>query len=654
VPVLFRPDDRDEASAARNLAAAFIMTLAGPAVPGQGPAARYLAEKESPAGTFLREGVGLIQREVQERYNGDEEFRSCFNALFVYASSPGADPGSPEAARLIAAVFFPEGESGAAVPDAVAGLREKRSVRITAPNPRPLELPGSEVLFTSNILLTVPPKERIAAMDCSADMKRALCAAAGEEQAYWYDHPMPVGAVPGENEALHGLKGLSDALAFEERAGNKEPGRNIDLVCSLSVTHRGLGDAGREWLGAELAGAGALRGINLHLFTESDCRRLLDDVILPAARRYCPGRDTAALPRVFGVDGEYGRHFSFLKAIARFWQVFVSPGVRATFKIDLDQVFPQNELLRETGATAFGHLLTPLWGARGTDYLGRDVYFGMIAGALVNRADIGSSLFSPDVTLPGDPPAGDEVLFRSQVPQALSTLAEMGRVSGPGAMQRVHVTGGTTGILVEALKTYRPFTLSFTGRAEDQAYLLSVLFRPGERGLLRYAHAPGLLMRHDADLFVGAAGAARTGKVLGDYVRTLFFTGYAGALPWPAPDIKREIDPFTGCFVTRLPITIVLLRFALKTLRLFAAGEAEEGRRLFNGGASRLPRAIESYVLDRDFLRDAYRVESEAWDLYYDALDGAEAGLAAGDAVAVEFAERAVRCIDSARIRIEK
>ena len=501
VTELFSPDERDDASIARNLSAAFIMALAGPSMPGSGRAGRYLREAGSPAGIFLGDGIGLIYREVEERYNGDEEFRSSLDALYDFAASPGADPRAPEAAQLAHAAFFPEGIPGGGVPAAVSRLREKRSVRITGPNPRPLESPGTEVLFTSNILITAPHKSMIDTIDCPAAMKRALAAAADEEQAYWYDHPMPVGAAPGENEALHGLKGFSDALAFEERAGNKEPGRNIDLVCSLSVTHRGLRDVSREWLGSELARAGCLRGINLHLFTESDCRRLLDEVILPAARRYCPGRDASSLSRVFGVDGEYGRHYSFLKAIARFWQVLISPGVRATFKIDLDQVFPQEEMVRETGASAFGHLRSPLWGARGTDYRGREVYLGMIAGALVNRADIAASLYAPDVTFPGTPPAGDEVLFRSRVPQAVSTLAEMGRFTGPGALQRVHVTGGTTGILVDALKLYRPFTLSCAGRAEDQAYLLSVLFRQGERGLLRYAHAPGLVMRHDADLF---------------------------------------------------------------------------------------------------------------------------------------------------------
>ena len=116
-------------------------------------------------------------------------------------------------------------------------------------------------------------------------------------------------------------------------------------------------------------------------------------------------------------------------------------------------------------------------------------------------------------------------------------------------------------------------------------------------------------------------------------------------------DIKQEIDPFTGCFVSRLPITIVLLRYALKTVELISSGEVEEGLRLFTEGAARLPGAIGSFLRSGDFLREVYREEREAWDLYYDALDGIEAGLSAGDPLARELAERAGRCVDSVRIR---
>ena len=236
VPGLLRPGEDDDGSVARNLVASFIMFLAGSTVPGSDLAARYLQEARLPAAEFLREGIGFIVQEVEERYNGDGEFRRSFDLLYGYVVSPEARPGSPEAAGRTAAVFFPEGLIEGGVTAAVERLRERRSVNITSLNPVPIDSPGRQVLFASNILLTVPRQETIDAMDCSAEMKRALACAAEEEQAYWYDHPVPVGAAPEENEALYGLGNLAEALAFEESAGNKEPGRNIDLVC-LTVGH---------------------------------------------------------------------------------------------------------------------------------------------------------------------------------------------------------------------------------------------------------------------------------------------------------------------------------------------------------------------------------------------------------------------------------
>ena len=231
----------------------------------------------------------------------------------------------------------------------------------------------------------------------------------------------------------------------------------------------------------------------------------------------------------------------FLKAVTALWQVLVDPDVRGTFKIDLDQVFPQAELVAETGASAFEHLETPLWGAVGVDPHGRELDLGMIAGALVNERDISRGLFTPDVAYPAGPLALDRSVFFSALPQALSTRAEMmERYDSPErdgrtrCLQRVHVTGGTNGILADALRRHRPFTPSFVGRAEDQAYLLSVLGpsdapigeRPEPR--LAYAHAAGLIMRHDKEAFAGEAmAAAEAGKLIGDDVRILQFSALA-------------------------------------------------------------------------------------------------------------------------------
>lgn len=656
---LLRPGETDELSVAGNLVASFLAVLSGPAAADYDKALRFLEGMKGTAweyaSRFLLDGAAMAAGEIESRYSGNERFRGDFDALHDAVSGGTRSAGI---VGLVWRVFFPEGDIGGDRQAAVSSLREKRTISITGLNPEPVTDPGREVLFTANALLTVPPTPALLdGMD--KELRHAVEAAMGEEQVHWYDHPVPVGTPAGRNELVYGLGRLSEALRFEESAGLKDPDRDIACVMSVSVTHRALRGVARAWLQSLLAGGEETRGVNLHVFTEEDTVRLLDDVLIPAARRYAGRCDDTALRDVFGVDGEYGRHYNFLKAIARFWSVFVSPEIRATFKIDLDQAFPQEELAAGTGASAFGHLRTPLWGARGTDSKGEAVYLGMIAGALVNRKDIGASLFTPDVPFPRADPAGDEAVFRSSVPQALSTEAEMMTRYGEGrghdgrtsCIQRVHVTGGTTGILVEALKLYRPFTPSCIGRAEDQAYILSALYRSGERGFLRYAHEPGLVMRHDAELFADAADMARTGKVLGDYMRVLLFSDYARALPWGFDRIKDAVDPFTGCFISSLPITIVYLRFALRAAAMISADDPE-ALRFFKDGVRRLAPLVEYHKKGENPLEGIYEREKRGWDLYYDVLDAVEGGIVAGDAFALELKVKARALIDSVRINI--
>ena len=71
--------------------------------------------------------------------------------------------------------------------------------------------------------------------------------------------------------------------------------------------------------------------------------------------------------------------------------------VRATFKIDLDQVFPQEALIAETGYSALENFTTALWGAEGVAADGRVLELGMIAGALVNERDIHRGLATPGI-----------------------------------------------------------------------------------------------------------------------------------------------------------------------------------------------------------------------------------------------------------------
>ncbi len=636
---------------------------------------------DGPAGLadLYRRALVSVTEEIERACASD---RDVADRLVRAAEELGSRDGG-ESSEVLWSVFFPEGVGvrGHEV-EREASLRAARTVTVVAPNPAPIVDPGRQLLFTSNVLLTVPsPTRPVEALPYAADLRRDLVTAAAEPQAHWYDHPIQIGVEPASNELLYGLRGLDEAVEFE-RQRDSGTGR-VTCLLSVSVTHPGLHAIARRYLEAELAAAGSLRHLDVLVFTEVDTERLVDDVLGPAADRYLPTPPALApevrrarLHEVFGVDGAYGRHYTFLKAVTALWQVLVDPDVRGTFKIDLDQVFPQAELVAETGASAFEHLETPLWGAVGVDPLGRELELGMIAGALVNERDIDRGLFTPDVAYPAGPLAYDRSIFLSALPQALSTRAEMmERYDSPErdgrarCLQRVHVTGGTNGILADALRRHRPFTPSFVGRAEDQAYLLSILWPSdgpigdGPEPRLAYAHAAGLIMRHDKEAFAGEAmAAAEAGKLIGDDVRILQFSalarvtatsaeGQAIDAGWQAARaVKAILDPFTGCFVSRLPVTVVMLRFALRLAQAFDDGRGTLGVEMAEIGARRLSETLD--FTSGDVLRSVVERERAAWNDFYDVVDALEGAIAAGDPFAMDIRERAREIVAAARVAV--
>ena len=665
----FRPESEADLHVPQNINAAFLIALCGENHPNAEAAREYLDEMaENPLWThvadFYREGLKLLTDEfgVFYRKDGGAEATGLVRSLNDSKASP--DVVQERLWRL----FHPEAVGILENKEArTRSLREKRKIRITRLNPTPVKDVPDEVLFTTNALLTVPPPGKtLEELDISPHIRDAMKEAVDGEQQFWYDHPVQIGVEPEKNEILYGLKNLSEALLYEKARGTVDKDKELTCVLSASVTHESLHRIVKEYMEWEFQNTHDLPGLNVYLFTEADAGRLIHQILVPAAQKFLPDiKEPAVLLReVVGVDGRYGRHYSFLKAIAALWHVLIDPRIRATFKIDLDQVFPQENLLKETGRTAFDHLKTPLWGAEGTDSAGNPVYLGMVAGALVNDSDLNDSLFTPDVKYPSSPFKGEDTVFLSKLPQALSTVAEMmtrypdgdAGVDGNGScIHRIHVTGGTNGILVDALRKYRPFTPVFVGRAEDQAYLLSVLLPQGREPALRYAHKDGLFMRHDKESFAGEAiRAAAIGKLVGDYERVLLFSNYARSLPWGVDRIKKIFDPFTGSFISHMPLTIVYLRLALKAATFFASDRSEDmqkGLKIMELGSSRLSAVIHDLSgKDGRTLGEKYEREKRAWDLYYDILDHLESGIKSGDAFALELREKARQLIAGTKL----
>lgn len=634
-------------SGVQKTTAAFLVILAGTEHPHYVDAQQHLAAGTDAYAGFLRDGLARVEAEISERIRSDSTFAGRMTEAAQYAEAADTLVWDDATRTAIWQVFFPEGVDFLDDPSAdVVRLREKRRVVVTQVNGRPLSDPAAELLFTSNILLTVPSSEdRLQQAGLAEDLNARIRDVVSEQQLFWFDHPIQIGIEPDRNEAIYGLRGLNGALAFEKARGTMAGDARATCVLSVSVTHQGLHHVTNDYLNAEFAKIEPLEHLKIYVFTERATAHLISDVLVPAAAALLPDRDASILTRVFGVDGEYGRHYSFLKAIAALWQVLIDDRTRATFKIDLDQVFPQDVLVETTGMSAFEHYMTPLWGAEGTDSAGNKVELGMIAGALVNEKDIDQSLYAVDVPFPSAFKNNDGVFFMSGLPMAGSTEAEMGTRYGHDGIdgtdtciQRVHVTGGTNGILVDALRRHRPFTPTFIGRAEDQAYILSVLFS-GNDANLRYVHRDGLIMRHDKHAFAGEAiEAAAVGRQTGDLVRLLYFSNYARCLPWPLAQTKEAVDPFTGCFISELPVTLVMLRLCLSVAEMCEQGDplSEE---LTAVAVQRLGEAFGNMDLSDD-----YADERAAWDLYYDILNAVESAGPEMDIVRQKASELVAGC----------
>ncbi len=110
-----------------------------------------------------------------------------------------------------------------------------------------------EVLFTANALITLPPvRKRFEDLDISPSLYDALEEVLGEDQIFWYDHPIQIGVEPDKNEILYGLRHLSEALHYEKELKNVANDAEITCVLSASVTHEGLQEIVKEYIEYEL------------------------------------------------------------------------------------------------------------------------------------------------------------------------------------------------------------------------------------------------------------------------------------------------------------------------------------------------------------------------------------------------------------------
>jgi hypothetical protein len=597
--------------------------------------------------------------EIEKEFSNHRQTNSQFDQhVSIAISAIVTNKPASEIQECVWQIFFPEAV-GMSEDDhsAIAKLRNKRKVDIHEINPEPVRNPGKEVLFTSNILLTMPlDMDTFANSDHDPSLKKDILSIKNEKQKFWYDHPIPLGIPVDKNEVLYGINGLDQAVQFEIDQKNYSGEKKVTCLLSASVTHDGLHHVAKKYIENEFENHVKIKNLDVYVFTETDTDAIIEEILVPAARKYLNLNLDKSDLDMFGVDGEYGRHYSFLKAISVFWQIFIDPDKRATFKIDLDQVFPQETLVKETGVSAFGHLTSALWGAQGVDEEGNPVLLDMIAGALVNEKDILKSLFTPDVPIPSRNLIASEQVFFSYLPQSISTEAEMmtkydtASLDGQkNCLQRIHVTGGTNGILIRALRKYMPFTPSFFGRAEDQAYIMSTF---GQNDLrLGYLHKPGLIMRHDKEAFAQEAmAAAKVGKMIGDYVRIIYFSAYARLFDPELDHIKKFLDPFTGGFISFIPKTVVYLRFALQAADLYEQQKTKMANEFVSDGSIRIREAIDFVKDKKQGMTQVYQTELKGWKLYYNILTVIENALNTNHTYAQKLRKMALEICNNCRI----
>lgn len=167
-----------------------------------------------------------------------------------------------------------------------------------------------------------------------------------------------------------------------------------------------------------------------------------------------------------------------------------------------------------------------------------------------------------------------------------------------------------------------------------------MIANPGTK--LGYAHKDGLIMRHDKEVCAQEGiQSAYISKIVGDYIRMLYFSAYAKVLTNDVAKLKDTIDPFTGCFISKIPTSITYLRFGLKAASFFASGEEEHGLEFITIGAKRITNALDFIHGENSMLKQHYEKERLSWNLYYDTLSAVQDALKNGDSFALELRKKA-------------
>jgi len=656
--------------------AAVLICLCGKEHPMFQEAWDYLGVPDATCGeqkeTYLK-FYEIIQEEFIKRLESDSALVKVLQDVIQ-----AGDPDRLKAARL--EIFNPLAAKTLSRFDAehiVKDIQKQNRLRLIANNENFIVDPIKEVIFTTNVLVIPPRSESLIPEGLPGWAKKSLKSVIRLPVDWYFDHPMEMATT---RDALHAsefilcLKRLEETFRAEieiEKAAWKDhigEGDKVPLYISISPTHGGmyLGSAAREVLKCQYAAAvesgilPELKIVEPYLYSQADVKQLINDVLVPAAKRYFPeiqDKEIEGYLSFFGVEGYYAMHYNFLKAFGSLAK-FMDPRVKAVIKIDTDQSFPAERFYRETGSCWLETFTLPTLGALARDQNERKIYLGCFAGSLTNLNELidKDDLFLPDISVPDVPetiPEGEAGVFYQGLLQSLITRGEAFppevqwralKILNEYPYMRTFVTGGTIGFLIEALERYAPFVDAHVHRAEDQAFLLSVLFDQYDGNLLRYLYFPGLHMIHEKESFASESiKIAEPYKKIYDLERIWNFSHLARALceikGWDFKDVRKTLNFFTASFIQTFPGLLALTRFVLSVAG--KGGRSREDIIYQEEGLRRLSKI--AFSQERYYRDTKTRVAKQikAWRFYYDLMIKLREGAKKRDPFALALKKKA-------------
>ena len=273
------------------------------------------------------------------------------------------------------------------------------------PNPAPYN--PSEILIQLNALYspagdTLPSGISSKLSDAYAGFIRS-----NPEKIAVYDHPVPIFTRGAGHELENCLVELDADIAYEKECGVFPPDKKLNVLISISTTHRGLDTVCGIWL-KEVFAELDIKHLNCYLLSESKAREL--DQLLGSSTE------------IFTVQGKYACHFGALKYAQLIFEK--SCGTRAGFKLDTDEGIHSRDMKQASGKTWLEQLCHPYWGGTAENSAGEPVTLGFNIGEYVDSRDLDSLGYAEAIRTPEVKRSDD---LRGPLP-----AVQQGRMPGKG------------------------------------------------------------------------------------------------------------------------------------------------------------------------------------------------------------------------------